>query len=103
VAARFFCDNCGEEVERNAVRCSRCGRYFASIRCPECGFTGDEKRFAKGCPVCGYCDDKREPARFPQAQTELSVTKPEKLPRWVYVVSAIGLIIVGLILFYRMR
>ncbi|MDR2701665.1 MAG: hypothetical protein LBB72_04465 [Spirochaetaceae bacterium] len=101
MAARFFCDNCGEEVKRNASRCSRCGRYFASVRCPECGFTGEEKHFAKGCPVCGYCEAKQEPDRLPQAPS--SFTRLENLPRWVYVVSAVGLFIVGLILYYKMR
>jgi len=103
VSARFFCDNCGEEVERNASRCSRCGRYFASVRCPECGFTGEEKLFAKGCPVCGYCDTGQMPDRLPQAPSESFFTRPEKLPRWVYIISAAGLFIVGLILYYKLR
>ncbi|MCL2128086.1 MAG: hypothetical protein FWH38_07520, partial [Treponema sp.] len=51
---RFFCDNCGEEVGRNAKSCSRCGRFFASVRCPACGFSGDESAFSAGCPSCGY-------------------------------------------------
>jgi uncharacterized membrane protein YvbJ len=103
VAARFFCDNCGEEVTRNASRCSRCGRYFASVRCPQCGFTGEEKRFAQGCPVCGYCEAGREPDRLTQTPSKHSFTKLENLPRWVYIVSAAGLFIIGLILFYKMR
>jgi uncharacterized membrane protein YvbJ len=108
MAARFFCDNCGEEVERNASRCFRCGRYFSSIRCPECGFTGEEKKFAKGCPVCGYCDTGQKPDRLPQTpskpfHTKALFTRLEKLPSWVYAVAAFGLLLVGLILYYKVR
>ncbi|MDR0486871.1 MAG: zinc-ribbon domain-containing protein, partial [Treponema sp.] len=51
---RFFCDNCGCEVEDNAKACPRCGRIFTSVRCPSCGYSGEEKLFANGCPKCGY-------------------------------------------------
>jgi predicted RNA-binding Zn-ribbon protein involved in translation (DUF1610 family) len=51
---RFFCDGCGAEVTANAERCPRCGKFFASIRCPKCGFSGDTDTFGNGCPVCGY-------------------------------------------------
>jgi predicted RNA-binding Zn-ribbon protein involved in translation (DUF1610 family) len=51
---RFFCDGCGTEVAANVERCPRCGKFFASIRCPKCGFNGDADMFSNGCPVCGY-------------------------------------------------
>jgi DNA-directed RNA polymerase subunit RPC12/RpoP len=50
----FYCDNCGAEVSQDTPACSRCGRKFASIRCPACGFSGEEKLFDNGCPECGY-------------------------------------------------
>ncbi|MDR0998592.1 MAG: zinc ribbon domain-containing protein, partial [Treponema sp.] len=53
-APRFFCDNCGAEVDRDTKKCPQCGRFFASVRCPRCGYTGPEGNFAIGCPACGY-------------------------------------------------
>jgi len=51
---RFFCEHCGAEVPRAAKRCASCGRLFASVKCPKCGFVGEERLFATGCPSCGY-------------------------------------------------
>ena len=51
---KFFCENCNAEVRRDAVICPHCGRFFASVRCPACGFTGIHKEFKDGCPSCGY-------------------------------------------------
>jgi uncharacterized membrane protein YvbJ len=51
---RFFCDNCGSEVDSGAKACPRCGRFFSSVRCPSCGCTGEDKLFINGCPSCGY-------------------------------------------------
>ena len=51
---KFFCENCNAEVRRDAVICPHCGRFFASVRCPSCGFTGIHKEFKDGCPSCGY-------------------------------------------------
>ena len=51
---QFFCENCNAEVRRDAVICPHCGRFFASVRCPSCGFTGTHKEFKDGCPSCGY-------------------------------------------------
>jgi predicted RNA-binding Zn-ribbon protein involved in translation (DUF1610 family) len=53
-APKFFCDNCGWEVASDEKTCPHCGRYFSSIRCPSCGFVGDEELFNNGCPKCGY-------------------------------------------------
>ena len=36
-SAKFFCESCGAEVPRNARFCKKCGRFFASVRCPNCG------------------------------------------------------------------
>jgi hypothetical protein len=80
---RFFCEGCGAEVPLTAKQCPRCGRYFASIRCPSCGFTGDEGLFDQGCPICGYAA-RQDPVR----------TKPPRqdpardgLPRWIYLLT----------------
>ncbi|MDR3275638.1 MAG: zinc ribbon domain-containing protein [Treponema sp.] len=55
---RFFCENCGAQVPLEAKRCPQCGRSFSSVRCPACGFTGEESRFSRGCPSCGYSPDR---------------------------------------------
>ena len=51
---KFFCENCNAEVRRDAMICPHCGRFFASVRCPACSFTGTHKEFKNGCPSCGY-------------------------------------------------
>lgn len=57
-AAKFFCENCGAEVPKDAKMCRKCGRFFSSVRCPACGKTGSPSQFSKGCPACGYADGK---------------------------------------------
>ena len=54
MSQKFFCDNCGTQVDKNEVRCTGCGRYFRSVKCPSCGHTGNPDEFSDGCPVCGY-------------------------------------------------
>jgi len=81
---RFFCDNCGAEVPRDGKRCPNCGRYFASVRCPACGFTGEETLFREGCPVCGYSTT---------TGNNRGVKESEKasgggLPLWVYILTS---------------
>ncbi|MDR1894766.1 MAG: zinc ribbon domain-containing protein [Spirochaetales bacterium] len=69
----FFCENCGGRVRASASTCPRCGASFAGVRCPGCGYRGQEKDFLRGCPSCGYQGAPRG--------------KPEKtlfLPRWVW-------------------
>jgi len=100
MSARFFCDNCGTEVKRNAVRCTKCGRYFAFVRCPQCGFTGEEGLFSKGCPVCGYCTTEQN--NVPPVQPP-PMTAAGKLPLWVYIVVVLGLAVVALVLYLIVR
>lgn len=51
---KFYCQNCGEEVPIDADHCQKCGKEFASILCPECGYSGASNKFENGCPKCGY-------------------------------------------------
>ena len=51
--AKFFCENCGEEVAQNARFCNKCGRFFSAVRCPQCGKVGSSHSFVNGCPSCG--------------------------------------------------
>lgn len=52
--AKFFCESCGSEVPRKSKTCPMCGKFFASVRCPQCGRTGSNDDFINGCPTCGY-------------------------------------------------
>jgi predicted RNA-binding Zn-ribbon protein involved in translation (DUF1610 family) len=102
---RFFCENCGAEVDRNTKTCPRCGRYFASVRCPACGFTGAEGLFAGGCPVCGYSS----PGNHIRPAGGKPSPRKEKTPRiaagalplWVYILTAFFLLCVFFVLYFR--
>jgi predicted nucleic acid-binding Zn ribbon protein len=90
---RFFCDNCGAEVDRNTKICPKCGRFFSSVRCPRCGFAGAEKLFASGCPVCGYSVPSAPPKNSPRATAKKEPKKvTDALPLWVYILTALAVI-----------
>lgn len=55
--AKFFCQCCGNEVPRKSKFCPSCGKFFASVLCPNCGHTGKTDDFRNGCPECGYAVD----------------------------------------------
>jgi len=95
---RFFCDNCGTEVAQNAKACERCGRFFASVRCPACGYTGSEKVFSGGCPSCGYsAPPPSSTGRYnPPPPVEKIPARP--LPLWVYLLSICAFIAVCAVL-----
>jgi uncharacterized membrane protein YvbJ len=98
---RFFCDNCGSEVDRNARACPQCGRLLAAVRCPSCGFTGEESDFTNGCPSCGYSSPP--PVALP---TEVSQSPEKKvpakpLPFWMYILTIITFIGILAILYIR--
>jgi len=101
VAARFFCDNCGARVDRNTRCCPQCGCYFEFVRCPQCGFTGEEKLFSKGCPDCGYCAGKTNDQQQQKKAPKQPLPPFGKLPLWVYVVALLVLLLVALLLFLR--
>jgi len=84
----FFCESCGIEVPREAKNCPKCGRHFASVRCPACDFTGEEALFRGGCPVCGYSsgnnhDNSGSVPDFPESKKPAGA-----LPLWVYILTA---------------
>ena len=74
----FFCDNCSAEVGHGAESCPRCGRVFASVRCPSCGLIGEEAIFASGCPSCGY--SAQRPKTVVPTPPEVEIHRP--LPFW---------------------
>jgi len=91
---RFFCDNCGNEVARDAKVCERCGRFFASVRCPSCGYTSGEKAFSNGCPSCGYS--------APRVENQPPRRLSTPLPLWVYILSICAFIAVCAVLASRL-
>jgi len=103
---RFFCENCGEEVPRNAKNCPKCGRSFASVLCPSCGFSGGESLFREGCPACGYSSKERK-EQDPRADSAGSFPdfserkKPAgALPFWLYILTAAGFAVILIALFF---
>jgi len=98
---RFFCENCGAEVPRDEEKCPECGKRFASVRCPACGFIGEVAHFKGGCPRCGYSMTADSPSN---AKTKLKAkTKRSKktrkskeketeasLPLWIYILAGAG-------------
>ena len=97
---KFFCENCNAEVRRDAVICPHCGRFFASVRCPACGFTGTHKEFKDGCPSCGYaftpntCENKKgntkkrkkkkfRITRYAEGKVDARIDA-DPLPLWIY-------------------
>jgi ssDNA-binding Zn-finger/Zn-ribbon topoisomerase 1 len=50
----FFCESCSALVPPFAERCPRCGKFFDSVKCPKCLFSGSVKDFLNGCPACSY-------------------------------------------------
>jgi hypothetical protein len=89
----FFCESCGAEVPLAARICPRCGKSFQAVRCPECGFVGEEALFSQGCPVCGFTVAPSPAKRAKFAGN--AAGKPrrwetaEALPLWVYLLAAV--------------
>ena len=90
-APKFFCENCGAEVPIDEKRCPNCGSYFASVRCPACGFVGDESTFLGGCPACGY---SALPDNYGNTLSNAAESKKPAgaLPVWVYILTAVAFI-----------
>jgi ssDNA-binding Zn-finger/Zn-ribbon topoisomerase 1 len=103
---RFFCDNCGAEVAMSAKNCPQCGRFFASVRCPKCGFTGKDEDFVRGCPACGY-SAAPVPAKAGEPRGNWaggrSKETPGTPPFWLYLFAALILICVLTLLYNLLR
>lgn len=103
--AKFFCESCGKEVKRRDSICPNCGRFFASVKCPACNYTGAESRFKNGCPRCGYAvhrhDRRKDFIKEKSSGATSSRFYDEGLPWWVYLVVFLAfLVVVGMVLFY---
>lgn len=112
--AKFFCENCGAEVSENARVCRYCGRFFSSVRCPQCGASGPASMFDKGCPRCGYAMNDTQTISYTapdgnEMRKHLSSSEKRKLkaafgayrsknpsaapgdnslPAWIYIITA---------------
>jgi len=100
---RFFCDYCENEVGSEVKNCPYCGRVFASVRCPMCGYSGADRMFQGGCPMCGYSappppKQPKNPKMKPPRIKEHHVNEP--IPFWTYVVTFIALFTVIAFLSY---
>jgi len=96
---RFFCENCGAEVPRDEDKCPQCGRHFASVRCPACGFIGDTAQFKKGCPACGYSTAKAPQKAKNKKNSHENKYAATSLPFWVYILTAVAFIAILAALF----
>ena len=81
--AKFFCENCGAEVEQDSRFCKKCGRFFTSVRCPCCGFVGPANIFANGCPKCGYAETGTKNKNNYNIQAKRK-NADAPLPIWIY-------------------
>lgn len=84
---RYFCEHCGAEVGRDASVCPKCGRFFSSVKCPRCGFSGEPFLFRAGCPSCGYSAPVS--GSSPPAGRRGAAAGP--LPVWMYVGAILAL------------
>lgn len=101
---RFFCEHCGTEVPINSRSCLNCGRYFENIRCPACGFTGNEQLFANGCPVCSYSSPTGDMQEYEEKRKKNeNRISTGSLPVWVYLVTILALFSVLFFLFNSLR
>ena len=104
---RFFCENCGAEIPLEAKQCPRCGRLFQSVRCPSCGFTGEEALFTLGgCPVCGYTVPAGSHRPFDTGgggQDAGEEAAAGALPLWIYLLTAIFVIGLCAVLFTLLK
>ena len=101
---QFFCEHCGAEVPENAKFCKKCGKFFISVRCPQCGASGMPSLFKKGCPECGYAVNGSHGGAAIAAKNAVTAAKPAArrrrpgdaaLPVWVYVFT--GLLLVAIV------
>ena len=110
---RFFCENCGKEVEESDELCRHCGALFVAIKCPQCGFRGKQHLFHRGCPVCGFLGEEnpvRHTVSLKGTAPEYNVPeeKEEKrrgfararkpVPDWVFWIALAGMVIAFIVL-----
>lgn len=114
--AKFFCESCGVEVNQNARVCTNCGKFFSSVRCPNCGKTGRTEEFIHGCPDCGYAvsgsniNHKNSVnnqnqfinsllGKYLSNSNNANVSNDTRLPFWIYIICIFVLITLVIVLY----
>lgn len=103
--AKFFCQSCGSEVNQNAKVCTYCGKFFASVMCPNCGHSGTADQFTHGCPQCGYAVYKGKNYNNHFSKSDKNKKRnsskyvDSSLPAWLYI-TTISVLIFVIIMFY---
>ena len=88
---KFFCEHCKKEVRRDAMICPHCGRFFASVRCPACGYA-----FNSDDPEAHAGAHKTVHGVHKTAKTKKKRTDEDPLPLWVYgIVLCLAAIVVA--------
>ncbi len=108
---KFFCENCSNEVKRNTRVCPHCGRFFASVKCPQCYHEGASDDFLGGCPSCGYAVNTGSPSSKNSSKKKKAKTNynyksnryDDPLPWWIYslVMALLGGVIIFALLMYK--
>lgn len=112
--AKFFCENCGTEVKENSKVCNHCGKFFISVRCPNCGNTGHSQEFTKGCPKCGYAKKNTfnsSPSIFNnnnankknyfylKKNNKKNQKQDNSLPLWIYLITTVSFVFIIFLVF----
>ena len=96
--AKFFCEFCGNEVKQNDKVCTYCGKFFAYVRCPNCGKTGRTEEFTHGCPACGYAVHGTKGLLGLSKTRKSTKNYDGSLPFWIYilVIAVLIALVIGL-------
>jgi uncharacterized membrane protein YvbJ len=104
----FICEKCGRPVPARSKRCAHCGKIFDGVKCPRCGFTGDQELFESGCPICGYSGEsalnrniskqKKEPGSGDAFSFHRNKREKKMLSLFVY--RVIGIVVLILIVVF---
>ncbi len=107
---KFFCENCNNEVKRNTRVCPHCGKFFASVKCPQCYCEGSSDEFLGGCPSCGYAVEPNSGKNKKKSKRKKTKSNynyksnryDDPLPWWIYslVIALLGALIIYVVLMY---
>lgn len=80
---------------RDDKACPACGRFFSSVLCPRCGFSGAPSGFASGCPVCGYSEPPRSgaPSAGGPGRSAMRERPIRPLPLWIWLAALAALVL----------
>ncbi len=91
----FFCEGCGEKVDKWALQCPSCGKIFDSIKCPECSNTGTAEEFSNGCPVCGFMSKAQKEKLKSEMKASKRSNNNSEISSSFYIIAILMLLIVA--------